>query len=400
MSRNNNEKYYGWIGAILLFCIMQPYFVWNLPSKLFLLKIPFYILLLIHFDSRKISLTKIGFTLLVLMSCICERQTFFGILTTVPIALLFWCDEAFLKNLYEKTRFIYILIISISIIVYILVQSGVGLPYTIIDPLNKLKEEINIRYRCYPFLLQVDSTLLQYESLSYDVRFHGVFDEPGVVGTISFLFLLVDGFNFKDKKNIVLLISGLLSMSLFFYIAIAIYYFISIMTRREVSSKVKVGTVLLIIILVIVSLRIPVIQALIWDRLQWNNDTQTISGMDRAGAFIRQYVNSIRGTSAYFFGIGDMDYYRANFQGDASIYNAILRYGIIVVALYFIFYFLFIKKYIGINLNTFVILGMMYLTLWQRPAFFEIEYIFLFNMCIYAHKIPYGQLEKVNNNNT
>ena len=60
-------------------------------------------------------------------------------------------------------------------------------------------------------------------SLGYVGRFCGVFNEPGVIGTFSALFLVADGFDLMKRDNVVLLLGGLLSLSFAFYMMVGIY---------------------------------------------------------------------------------------------------------------------------------------------------------------------------------
>lgn len=66
------------------------------------------------------------------------------------------------------------------------------------------------------FLLHV------YEELSSGVlvsfRFNSIFDEPGYLGTITALYLIYQDFDFKKPINIFLLLGGIFTLSLAFYI--------------------------------------------------------------------------------------------------------------------------------------------------------------------------------------
>jgi hypothetical protein len=49
-------------------------------------------------------------------------------------------------------------------------------------------------------------------------RFYSIFDEPGVLGTLSAFILFANNYNFKDKKNIIILVGAFFTFSLAFYL--------------------------------------------------------------------------------------------------------------------------------------------------------------------------------------
>lgn len=88
------------------------------------------------------------------------------------------------------------------------------MPYRVINALNTLK---SYDYMAYAFFVMPSKT--------FDIlpRFFGMYDEPGVVGTIAGAILMTRQFNFKKWINIPIFIAGILSFSLFFYVIFAIY---------------------------------------------------------------------------------------------------------------------------------------------------------------------------------
>lgn len=56
------------------------------------------------------------------------------------------------------------------------------------------------------------------QDVRYIAQIFGMYDEPGVVGTIAGAILMTRQFNFKKWINIPIFIAGILSFSLFFYV--------------------------------------------------------------------------------------------------------------------------------------------------------------------------------------
>jgi len=76
---------------------------------------------------------------------------------------------------------------------------------------------INERYDCYPFFVSVTDT---FSSFNYE-RYFFLFSEPGDLGVLCFFILLLNNIKFT-KYNIIILIAGLMSLSLFFYVALIV----------------------------------------------------------------------------------------------------------------------------------------------------------------------------------
>lgn len=111
---------------------------------------------------------------------------------------------------------------------------------------NQLKIENGERYALFPFsvvLLDPVITLPVY-------RFCGMYDEPGVVGTLAALFLVADKVQLNKKANMVFFISGLISFSLAFFVIILIYYLC--MFRHHYIKILTVATMLVMLFMVFV----------------------------------------------------------------------------------------------------------------------------------------------------
>src|SRR5690606_28258663 len=58
------------------------------------------------------------------------------------------------------------------------------------------------------------------------VRFYSIFDEPGTLGTLSAFVLYGNRYMFRRKENLIILIGGILTFSLAFYILLIAGLFI------------------------------------------------------------------------------------------------------------------------------------------------------------------------------
>lgn len=363
------------IAAILLFLELQPYFIWGIGGTVMLLTItiPFYFILLLNARSKNIYFA-LGFAIIALLAAICEGDNFFGCIAFILISCLFLCED-YLRDVFRYFKSLYVCIITISVVVWILVMCGFAIPVKIIQPLNTLKD---ISYNQYPFLVMLgyDSDFTIYRAF----RFCGLFDEPGVVGTLAILMLLADRYNLRKPANIILFISGLISMSLFFYLCSFIYIIYSIfLTKGDIG--VKIVSIVLISGLAIASYNIDVTYAAIWERLEFDKTSSTFSGNNRADEDLQRFVVSIRGTESYWFGVHNREIIE-RYSGSASIQNSLIKHGLLGVLFYALFFILYANKKINKKSDAFFCLVFLFITLWQRPGLYSLPYVFMYIILI------------------
>lgn len=388
----NKKNLVPWIAAILMFLQIEPYFVWPLHQYIvYYNTVPLMLILYNYNDFRRFSMYEYAFVLLSILAAICARYNILGIIMSAMLVLLFVCKKEFQIDVFLKFKKIYVIIIGLSMVVWTLLQLGVNVPHQTIPPLNSLKE---VTYDAYPFLVKLNIYTLSYDGLSNSMRFMGPFDEPGVVGTISLMLLFVERFDLRKKENIVVFLSGIISFSLFFYVAAFVFLFYNITTNKNKGwYKTLMGVILAS--LVVYSFSNPITRELIWERLEWDTSRNTIVGDNRTGEDFDAYVESIRGTYAYFWGVGDSQI-SARFSGAASINNALIRYGLVVLVYFFVFYAFYSRRYIKSIFMWLAFMSFLYITLYQRPGFFTIYYLFIFNMAIYASSKRYQGLFTTN----
>ena len=235
---------------------------------------------------------------------------------------------------------------------------GISLPNSTIEPLNEDKMGVYYRY----FLL------IKQDNLISGNRFYGIFDEPGVVGTMAGVLLLIERFNLKRWYNIVLLLSGIFSFSLTFYFIAILYLLFAL------PFKMK-----LILFLVIAALGIALysnetVYELLFRRVEFNDGRMV--GYNRTTKDFDIYFDSFIHSSDIWFGRGAGVSSRVD-DGGASYRHLIVDYGIV----YFIFYcfawllYCIRKKYSILKIA--LSLTVLVLILYQRPFISNWLYVFL-----------------------
>lgn len=366
----DTSEYSTWLAAILLFLLVHPYFVWSYVQYFnWIVTLPLLVLFLLNFNNNKLGVVPFLAIALFSLAAYCSGQSFAGFIFLLSDVLVLFVRQKFLSGSYEKFRKIFIIALSLSIAFYLLYLLGFPLPSHQIKPLNELKLD---NYIAYPFFIL---------SMADTGRFCGMFDEPGVVGTFAFIFLFIEKFNFKKRGNLIIALGGLLSLSVFFYIAFVVFFLIFRSTLGK--SKTKIISLIIAGIAAFALLQLPVINERIVERIQWDQESNTLSGDDRASIGLVLYIESIRGSSQYYWGQrfgGVID----DYKNSASIFNAVLIYGVVVVVLYFAFFAFFSIRQMGFGLRVALYLLFLAMVLYNRPSLFPLLYFYLYTVSLYS----------------
>lgn len=369
LSLNNSYKtrQTGLLLGLLVFIRTMPCYLWAFESILRpLCAIAILIICLTNVSKEKWT----GWIFFSIASAYVWATTFVdhsGLITTFNF-LAFACipilKQEVVFEAYNAFRKIFIVMLVLSIANYILVLIGFDSLGIVIEPLNKLKD---YKYLMHLFLVEpigIGSN-----------RFLAVYDEPGYIGTIVGLMLIAERMNIQRKGNIVLLIGGLLSMSLYFYVSM-IFGFILF------SSKLKQKWIYLglLFVFVIATYKNEYMYNTIWSRLEYDVDAGKFSGDNRNTKVVDNVFESMLGTPLFFTGLGAAAV--KDFMGSASIKLIILKHGFIFVLLNLIGYLLLSFRQIAVRKDLLFFFLFFILTLYQRPGFYNTASIFLYVMVI------------------
>lgn len=364
-----NKKSSALIAGVLLYCLSFPYFFWPIVLNPYWNFILGMILAYIFYANKAIFSSKVRMLLIAFLAILVlywrtSGYNIFFFLLLSPVLMIPFCNDSFANKAYQYFFTIYSVVIAISIVEYILAVLGVISPLFTIPPLNELKGDV---YKVYFTMITLDTP---------PVRFSGSYDEPGVVGTMSAIMLAKENFNYKDKRVIVVFLAGLLSMSLFFYIAVFICWVINILRKKKLITSVLLISAILSFAVFII-MRVPVLTEKIADRLSFDERTESFAGDNRVDKLIvADYLDSMEGRT-FWFGIEDKEGYLDLVEGSSSIFNTIIVHGwlfIICYSLYFVTYFYSYKeRRVPFAIFVFLFLA----TIYQRP-FMMFSYFFIF----------------------
>lgn len=347
----------------ILIANMQPYYLWNAPIGL-IVSLGIFLFVLWDFNCNPLRL--FSYFLLFIFYFISSLYTYHVNLTglffygLLPLSFYF-INEKNWVYVFKKILLIYSLTLIPSLIVYFLVVWGnVDLPHSIIPPLNELKQH---DYYSYPFLVTSDGL----ESF----RFYGYFDEPGVIGTFSGTLFVINKCNLKDWKNWILLISGIVSFSLFFYLLIVIYVFLF----SSLKSKLLLAIIMFAFVAVLIGTDNP-FNDLIIQRLNFE-EMDDLSRLTRTDSDFDNFYNKFVNSDMIWFGYGSTYSEKVANQSGASYKDIIVDHGIIMFIIYIVALFFYYLSYKLKYKQILFLLFIMSANIYQRPFIFALAYIFL-----------------------
>ena len=374
-----NQSLLVWLFVIIMFVSIPPFYfwrinniiavvtscgfflfgLWNIPQNPFRRMSLFFFILFYVF----VSLNVYGdFTII--------SRLWTGFRLLIPFTIFFVSDENWIR-IYKKFLIIYVVTLIPSLIVYFCtVWFGIDLPHTIIPPLNMLKQ---YNYQAYPFMVIKDDL----ESF----RFCGYYDEAGVIGNISGVLLIVNRCNFRDWKNWILLISGVFSFSLYFYVIVALYLLF--------FGPIKVKIVLFLSIVAAFAYLTKsenVFSNLIMARLELGDDGNLV-GDNRTQVYFDAFYNKFLDSDKLWFGYGQYFSSQVVDPGGQSYKHLIVDHGLIMTTIYIIAFLLY---YISYNINKkhlLFLLMILFSILFQRPFF--LYYLYLYLMISPAAMVKY-----------
>lgn len=288
------------------------------------------------------------------------NTNFIGRLFAVLPICIFFLKKDDIWRIYDLYYRFFVYTILISLVVYLLVVwIGLNLPYSVIEPLNELK---SYKYLAYPLCVISDADYFS------QFRFCGYYDEPGVVGTIAGIMLVTNRWNMHDWKNIVLLISGIFSFSLYFYMLQFLYFIFYARLRYKIVAS------LLLMGLFFYFQNDELVNKFLLSRMDFSGGV--FSGDNRTTASFDYWYDHFLFTADFWFGCGKGMAEIVD-SGGASYKHLIVDHGFVMFSVY-MFSFLYLIWVNHSLSKSFLILSILLFSLiYQRPFIFSYLYLFL-----------------------
>lgn len=207
-------------------------------------------------------------------------------------------------------------------------------------------------------------------------RFYGVFDEPGVLGTIGAILLYVNKYDLKKWYNVALLLGGIFTFSLAFYILIIIGMVIYF--SKDIKKTV-IGIFVFLIAIVIVFVMLhdnPSFQQHIVARLDGiGSVTELINDRDDAYV-VNNFENLFKQPINLLFGYGNNPSMGAGTT--TSYMRWILRYGFVGFSVMCIIFGLLIRPN---NKDKVGLCILLLLSFSQRPSVLHTAFVVFVVLC-------------------
>lgn len=289
----------------------------------------------------------------------------------VSILILFLLSNEQRKTIFQYIVKLFAIMVLPSVVYFLLNSVGVHLPYSVLNSEQSSKILSGTYYQHYPFGLIVSSPWTMS-------RLCGLFDEPGVVGTLSAIFISTNYDKISKKWTLLLLIEGILSFSMAFYLLMLIY----IIVRAFLHGAIRFT----------ITLSALVIMFLVFINTDFNNEyissiqaridvTSTYLFVDNrtSDSFDQEFSNFVeKGGYPLYMGNGKGSVSSNAVMSSSFSYKCLLYdYGIIGSILYLLVFFV-TAFYFKIKRRNIPFLLVFLASIYQRPYVFNLQYYTIF----------------------
>ena len=366
--KNTDIKY--WICSVLLFMMSYPKWMWNVDIRIGMTAFSLVLLLLALKDITKVKYSVLSVIAFFLQFYILWVYFDVGVqnsngvlmllLTWLGFAPIFLCSSTFWRRTMDCFVTLLGVLLALAIAEHLLytfigvqLVSAKGL-YCPINP--------DRPYDVFLFTVYLSDTAV----FDFVKRFFAFYNEPGELGSFMVALLFWQRYNFKKWYNIVFLISGLLSFSLAFYIALIAWYII--FGKRR--SKIVFG--LIASLAVIFFYKNEILYSFIFGRIQFEGGS--LSGYNRENYIFSDWFNYI-GLDEYFLhGYSD----RIKMEYSASWKWALVCWGVVPLFVYYVTLLLsMINSRTRNNKDTVIAVSLMVIFFIQHPFLYLFFYLLM-----------------------
>lgn len=360
--------------AITGFIWRGPYFLWydNTFFRIFIL-LSFIFFILYFFINEKLKVKKIDFYVVIFTIIALIYYSLPGVEGSLGFTLGYFAMIIFMlipdelkQKVFQYFSWLFAISLIPGILLMVLFLIGFDFSFTIIEsPSGRF-------YRQYFGAVALTSHI---SDLTGFTRLHGMFDEPGVVGTLAALLLIGDNFRIKkNPKNIIILIGGILSLSFAFMVMLIIY----------IALRMKFRYILFtLLFLLLLSIIIPenneVINKYVIDR--FSIEDNSLKGNNRITSFnTEQQLASFYSSDfkQLFFGKGNKAHLGNNRLFGDSWQFFFYNYGLLGLCILLLGTILYMLFKVQVNIYQSILLALIFfLSFYQRHDIINLHYMIL-----------------------
>lgn len=387
MTKSDVTKVFVFLLALMSFLFLSPYFLWTTYP----LSDPF----LLFYKLIQIMVVAIGLYYFIFYSKPGKNDVIFAVFilliyfglnlriyksgihldagTVIKGIIL---SYLFLLNAKEKRMAfdIFKWIFAVSLIPAILIFTAdllrAEIPYTILQPVEIEKVNKDMWFRQYPLAVVIDASYYKGNIR----RLCGMFNEPGVVGTLSALLLCADQFRLKHKLiNKIVLLGGIFSFSLAFFL-LSVAYLTLFYAFKSIKKLFAAGAAL-IILLASLHFLFPdnyFLNVYIFDRIKITSEG--LSGNNRTSSEFDQFYSDFWKEDNVIFGEGKG--YGSGYS-TSSYKTVITSNGVWGIGVILLFLFSYTIVYSKRETIPWFFLAAYLLSFYQRPDIINCTYLLL-----------------------
>ena len=374
--------------SVSAFLDLNPYFIWKNHYIKYLFVIPIFIIVYYLILLKKIKIEKHEIILIIFAIFIIIYFKDSGLVISmkalvanIPILVYILIPKESKEKVYVFFTYIFAIALVPSMLIYALNLLNMDLKWVHLEALNPIKTSFGIFYKQYFGAVTYQDPAEILTGGLY--RLCGMFDEPGVVGTMAVLILVAEEFQIKKNyKNIVILIGGILSFSLAFYLMTIIYFFLSFILRKEYKTGKKsiAVFVLLSIILVFASgiVKNEFINTKVIDRMTVSDGK--LKGDNRSSSYLDYRFNEMLkgGVGNMLFGMGsEATHSDSLIEADASWKKLVYESGFLGLGMIVIF-LITATFFTNRKINGIIFFIILFISMYQRPGVFNLSILIVF----------------------
>jgi hypothetical protein len=382
--KSKNNSFTSWVFAFFTILSLWPFFSWKwpiIPVSFIVITYTTYAYEVMFNNQRRVSFS--GITIFLIISFFLvfyfllpggapPWMNYYSLFSLLFLLLPY--EKSFDVAVKFKALFCYLLVPGL--IVYFLLLMGFNLPYSILGSHSDVKEIFGLEYRDYGVTIALSHLTYNFGNTTL-IRFSGLYDEPGLLGTICSLFLLADKFNLRKKQNIILLISGLVSISLVFYI-FAIIGFI-------IQSKRKLFNISIMLFIGLVFYNSPLYDNYLGKRFNNSQSGSFVNDNRVSECFKTEYDGFLssniktqfigEGHSAHLTTLCDVSSYKMYIYDYGYLGSAVLMFLMLLQYFYPAYCARRMKKFFK---SSFLFIALFFVSYYQRPVLFNLAFIMIF----------------------
>lgn len=266
------------------------------------------------------------------------------------------------RIVFQYFRQFLIIMSAIGIVCFMAYILSIPLPFIQVEYYTGASNAQYINYYWLSFLFKEPGA----------VRLCGLFNEPGLFGTLLALVLCADGFDFRKKEIWIMFIAGCLTFSVAFFMISFVFMIIKSKDKPGLMFIFIVIFVTLFFILPMMPINSPFISAFV-QRLSFDNGQ--FAAINRSTTFIDDTCKEVLSGSKALFGYGNGYLSSIGYSSGASTYKTeIINYGILGFLIIYGLPIFAANKRAQKKRTAFALIICFTISIYQRPFIYSLVY--------------------------